>query len=59
MSAGPRGIIQVNSLRREFGELTSADDGDYTVTLLEEIAIICALGTLLLGAAVVAFNRRG
>jgi ABC-2 type transport system permease protein len=32
--------------------------GDHTVTLLEEIAIIGALGTLLLGAAVVAFNRR-
>jgi hypothetical protein len=32
--------------------------GGHTVTLLEEIAIIGGLGTLLLGSAVVAFNRR-
>ena len=32
--------------------------GDHVVTLGEEIAIISGLGTLLLGSAVVAFNRR-
>jgi ABC-2 type transport system permease protein len=32
--------------------------GDHVVTLGEEIAIIGGLGTLLLGAAVLAFNRR-
>jgi ABC-2 type transport system permease protein len=32
--------------------------GDHTVTLVEEIAIIGGLGTLLLGSAVLAFNRR-
>ncbi len=40
MSAGPQGIIQVNSLRREFGKLTAVDDVSFEVERGESFGIL-------------------